>query len=103
MVPILAIHHDPLYYPEPNNFDPERFDEEKIRQRPAFTFLPFGDGMRNCIGMRFALLQAKIAIAKLILNFEFSVCDKTTIPIEFNASTPFLTPKSEIYLSVKKL
>lgn len=53
--------------------------------------------------MRFALLQAKIAVAKLILNYEFSISEKTEIPIQFNVSTPFLTPKSDIYLSLKCL
>jgi cytochrome P450 len=53
--------------------------------------------------MRFALLQMKIAIAKLILKFEFSTCEQTTIPMQFNPTTPFLTPKADIFLTLHTL
>jgi cytochrome P450 family 6 len=49
LVPILAIHHDPLYYPDPSAFDPERFADESARSQPAYTYLPFGEGARNCV------------------------------------------------------
>jgi cytochrome P450 family 6 len=52
MVPILAIHRDPKYYPDPNKFDPERFDDGNCASRPAYTFLPFSEGPRICIGQR---------------------------------------------------
>ena len=50
MLPIRALHHDPNYYPNPDKFDPERFSEEEKSKRPHFTFLPFGEGPRLCIG-----------------------------------------------------
>lgn len=51
IIPIYGIHRDPKYYPNPEKFDPERFsDENKDKIQPG-TYLPFGSGPRNCIGM----------------------------------------------------
>ncbi|KAL1462449.1 hypothetical protein WDU94_014283 [Cyamophila willieti] len=72
-IPIFAIHYDPEYYPNPDKFDPERFIPENVEARPHYTYLPFGDGPRNCIGMRFGLIQFKSGLAHLIANFEFSI------------------------------
>jgi len=51
VIPSFSIHHDPKYYPNPNNFDPERFTAEEKSKRLNGTFIPFGDGPRQCIGM----------------------------------------------------
>ncbi len=48
----IGIHYDEKYYPNPYVFDPERFSPEEISKRPNNVYLPFGDGPRNCIGMR---------------------------------------------------
>jgi cytochrome P450 family 9 len=51
VVPIAALHHDPQYFTEPDRFDPERFsDENKAKILPG-SYLPFGIGPRNCIGI----------------------------------------------------
>lgn len=49
LVPIYAIHHDPVYYENPNAFDPDRFGKNK-KLHDNGTYLPFGDGPRICIG-----------------------------------------------------
>ncbi|CAF1252202.1 unnamed protein product [Rotaria magnacalcarata] len=81
-VPVYQIHHDPEYWSEPEKFIPERFSPaEKVKRHPM-TFLPFGDGPRNCIGMRFALLEAKLAIAKSLRDVELQKCEKTEVPLQ---------------------
>jgi len=46
----MALHHDPKYYPEPEKFDPERFNENEKKKRHHYVYLPFGEGPRICIG-----------------------------------------------------
>jgi len=102
VIPVYAIHHDPRYYPEPDRFDPERFSDEAKSFRPHFTFLPFGEGPRNCIGMRFGLLQTKLGLTVLLSNYEFSVCEKTKQPLELNPKSFITTANGGIWLKISQ-
>ncbi|UJR23765.1 hypothetical protein I4U23_026742 [Adineta vaga] len=98
-VPVYPIHHDPTVWTEPEKFIPERFLPAEKAKRHPMTYLPFGDGPRNCIGMRFALLEAKLGIVKALLLVEIQQCKKTEIPVELGKTTT-LSPKNGIWVSV---
>ncbi|XP_072205197.1 cytochrome P450 3A4-like isoform X2 [Excalfactoria chinensis] len=78
-IPAYVLHRDPTYWPNPEEFRPERFSKENGENIDPYTFLPFGAGPRNCIGMRFALLIIKVAIIVLLQNFSFKPCKDTPV------------------------
>ncbi|XP_066991533.2 cytochrome P450 9e2 [Anabrus simplex] len=80
-IPVYAIHHNPEYYPDPEKFDPERFSDENKNSIQPYTYLPFGIGPRLCIGQRFALLEAKVALIHILSRFNLTVVEKTPLPL----------------------
>ncbi|CAL7949195.1 unnamed protein product [Xylocopa violacea] len=102
IIPIYGLHHDSDYYPNPATFDPERFTEENKRTRHPYTYLPFGEGPRNCIGMRFALLQIKVGIISFLRKHRVEVCDKTITPIKFSRRSLVTTSEKGFWLRIVK-
>ncbi|PSN51919.1 hypothetical protein C0J52_12805 [Blattella germanica] len=102
-IPLMGIHHDPKYYPDPEKFDPERFSEENKLKRPNYTHMPFGDGPRFCIGMRFGLMQTKTGLIHILSRYEVSPCKETPIPLVLNKRSFMLSTKSGIPLNFKKI
>uniref|UniRef100_A0A182JFK0 Uncharacterized protein n=1 Tax=Anopheles atroparvus TaxID=41427 RepID=A0A182JFK0_ANOAO len=93
-IPIIGFHFDPKYFPNPDRFDPERFSEANRKNIQSGTYLPFGAGPRNCIGSRFALMETKVVLYYLLLNFRILPCAKTQIPLKLKkSSTQFATEK----------
>ena len=103
IIPVLGIHFDPQFYPNPNVWDPERFAADKVNARDSVEWLPFGDGPRNCIGMRFGDMQTRVGLAYLLKNFKFSTCPETEQPLVMNNASLLLSSKNGIYLKVEKI
>lgn len=61
------IHRNPEYFPDPEEFKPERFVDNHAEKH--FAFMPFGAGSRLCVGMRFAQNELRIGLAKFILTY----------------------------------
>jgi cytochrome P450 family 6 len=61
-VPLLGLHMDPDMFPDPDHFDPERFSKENRRTRHPFTYLPFGEGPKYCIGRHYFLVLYSVAM-----------------------------------------
>ncbi|XP_050324934.1 probable cytochrome P450 6a21 [Bactrocera neohumeralis] len=103
IIPAVGIHYDEDYYPNPEQFDPDHFTPEKVALRDSTEWLPFGDGPRNCVGLRFGLMQTRVGLAYLLKNFKFSVSEKTQIPIKYSKESFLSLAEGDIYLSVEKL
>ncbi|KAJ6641555.1 Cytochrome P450 6a9, partial [Pseudolycoriella hygida] len=103
MIPVHAIHHDSRYYYDPEVFNPDRFSSEEVKKRPQFAFLPFGEGPRNCIGMRFGQMQVKLGIATMIKNFKFSFHEHTTYPLWMDVRNVVVQSMHPIRLIAEKI
>ena len=76
VVAILWLHRNEKYWEEPIKFDPYRFTQKNLEERDPFSYVPFSAGPRNCIGQRFALLEAKIYIFYVLKNFNLRSSQK---------------------------
>jgi len=65
-----VMHHDPRYWPEPDRFDPSRWENSESESRPKFAYFPFGAGPRQCIGEGFAWMEAILLLATLAQNWK---------------------------------
>lgn len=103
VIPIFAIHRDPEFYPNPEEYRPERFEPEEVAKRPHCSFIPFGAGPRICIGKRFGLMQTRIGLAMLLKNFKFTLNEATKFPLDFTGHTFLLVSTGGLYFNIEKI
>nr|XP_016926191.1 probable cytochrome P450 6a14 [Drosophila suzukii] len=102
-IPVLAIHYDPEIYPEPHEFRPERFAPAACQERHPTAFLGFGDGPRNCIGMRFGRMQVKVGLIALLSRFRFSLPLGSPQQLKVTKKNLILLPGEGVRLQVDRL
>lgn len=56
-----------------------RFSKENRGRISPYTYLPFGIGPRNCLGMRQALVMVKLALVEVLQKYSFLVCKETEV------------------------
>ncbi|KOC64924.1 Cytochrome P450 9e2 [Habropoda laboriosa] len=103
LIPVYALQHDPNYWTNPDDFDPERFNEERKHSIEKMTFLPFGEGPRICVGMRMAMLQVKAGLATLLRSYKIELSPKTKSPIKLSPSYFLTSPVGGIWVYLSKL
>jgi len=64
-----ATHRLEHVYPEPDKFIPDRFSPASSERRNPYAFLAFSNGVRNCIGHKFARLEMLVIISKILRSF----------------------------------
>ena len=98
-VDMYSVHYDPdLYGPvSPDQFYPERFREK----RHPLAWLPFGAGPRNCIGIRFAMLEIKLALVQILRRYTILSGEHTRS--EFGEHERFvISPKNGIWVRLHR-
>jgi retinoid hydroxylase len=98
---INATHHDSNIYPDPNHFDPDRFDLSRAesKQKP-FAYVPFGGGVRECIGKEFAKLEIKLFAARLLREYQWELLPNQNLEMTV---IPLPKPKDGLKVKLKKL
>ncbi|XP_004442896.1 PREDICTED: cytochrome P450 3A12-like [Ceratotherium simum simum] len=99
-VPTFTLHRASEFWPEPEEFHPERFSKKNKDSINPYLYLPFGTGPRNCIGMRFATVNMKLAVVRILQNFSFKPCKETQIPLKLGRRG-VLQPQKPIVLTVE--
>jgi cytochrome P450 len=75
-------HHDARWFPEPEQFLPERWTPEAMAARPKFSYFPFGAGTRVCIGEQFAWTEAILMLATLAQRWSASLVPGHTVALQ---------------------
>ena len=98
-IPIFLLHRNPNYWPDPDKFDPERFNPNKEQSYPTYAYLPFGEGPRQCIGRGLALVEAKMTLVAILKDFYFKKTADTEVPVELSVGIT-MCPKNGVKLSI---
>ena len=75
-------HRDQNYFPDPEEFRPERWQDGLARRLPKFAYYPFGGGQRICVGSKFALIEATIILAAVGQHYRFTADPDAVIDIK---------------------
>ena len=73
----MGICFDPEIYPNPEEWNPDNFSKENRANRNPYSFMAFSLGPRNCIAMRFAFFEMKVAVSHILMRYKLEATSKT--------------------------
>jgi cytochrome P450 len=98
---IAKTHQDETVYFQPQQFDPERFSETRNEDKPKpFSWVPFGGGMRECIGKEFAKLEIKLFAALLVRNYDWQLLPNQSLDL---ITIPTPRPRDGLKVQLRRL
>ncbi|KAL9707994.1 hypothetical protein quinque_011512 [Culex quinquefasciatus] len=99
-IPVYAIRHDPELHP--TREVQSRAILNELQARTVHVDSCSVEGPRACLGMRLVMMQAKIVLAYLLINYRFSIGKKCSMPLEVDIKSFVLTP-NEVWLKVERI
>jgi cytochrome P450 len=96
-----VMHHNPLYYSDPDLFYPDRWTKEAKSQLPRFSYFPFGGGIRGCVGEPFAWMEGVLLIATVCQQWKMHHDDRDHNKVELK---PLITlrPKHGMRMKLER-
>lgn len=94
-----VMHRDPRYFPHPEAFNPERWENDLEKRLARGVYFPFGDGTRICIGKSFAQMEAVLLLATIAQRFQLEMVPDQMIELQPSIT---LRPKHGIQVVLKK-
>ncbi|XP_059477802.1 cytochrome P450 6a2-like [Neocloeon triangulifer] len=102
VIPTWAMQNDPKYFENPRDFYPDRYEDENLLKN-NFVYMPFGEGPRQCIGMRFAKMQSKLGLYSILRHFEILESPKTAYPPVWDPKLFLLSATNDIFIQLKSI
>jgi len=94
-------HQDSSVYNSPKQFDPERFRPERAEDKPKpFSYVPFGGGVRECLGKEFAKLEMKLFAALLVRDYEWELLPEQNLDL---VMVPTPHPRDGLRVNFRRL
>lgn len=98
IIPALGLQRDPKYYPNPLQFDPDRFSPSQMdSSRP---YMPFGEGPRNCIGSRMGKMLTKVGLSIALAKYNYDCVNSDELIMD--GGSVIMTPVGGISLNISK-
>lgn len=103
-IPVFAIQRDAEYYPNPEQFQPQRFNAENSAGKTFIDrpYMPFGEGPRLCIGQRLGKMQVKVGLVLLLQSYKFNLSGNTLQPLKISPQNILFAPVGGLQLKITK-
>ena len=100
-IPPLFTHNMSEWWTDPQKFDPDRFAEPRLEQkRHAFNYIAFGGGAHKCIGIHFAIMQAKVFMFHFLRRYRFTLANKDDKRLSY---APLPKPTNNLPLVLERI
>nr|CAX94849.1 CYP6AE28 protein [Cnaphalocrocis medinalis] len=99
-IPVYGLHYNPDHFPDPEEFRPERFEGSNRNNIKPHTYIPFGDGSRICIGLRFAKMQMLAGLISLLKKYRVEMTKDTPTKLDYDPRALVTIPLQSVNLKL---
>ena len=98
----IGISMDADVFPNPEQWNPDNFSKENRAKRSPYSFMGFSLGPRNCLAMRFAMFEMKVAVSHIVSKFKILPCDRTSKNIKVDPNSVLGSAKGGLWVTLEK-